>query len=268
MTSASSEPAHLVATNAYMKTPHGWRMVLHHVSVAPGPESWTRRAGAATARTITLGIVSKRPQAQVEAQFRDFVRYVELANKGARELHFADTGAMWRSKYDMPPDAFAKEVDRLWEQLKPLYVSLHAYVRWKLHEKYGDIVPARGPIPAHLLGNMWAQSWGNIYPLLAPTTGGRGYDLTQILKARNTDPKQMVHYGESFFTSLGFDELPSTFWERSMLTKPKDRDVVCHASAWHIDFQKDVRLKMCIQINEEDFNTHDLHIHILTENAV
>ena len=99
---------------------------------------------------------------------KDFIRYVELANKGARELGFPDTGAMWRSKYDMPPDAFAKEVDRLWEQLKPLYVSLHAYVRWKLKERYGDAVPASGPIPAHLLGNMWAQDWENIYPLVAP----------------------------------------------------------------------------------------------------
>ncbi len=98
----------------------------------------------------------------------DFTRYVALANKGARELGFADNGAMWREKYDMPPDAFAKEVDRLWEQVRPLYVSLHAYVRWKLREKYGDAVPAAGPIPAHLLGNMWAQDWENIYPLVAP----------------------------------------------------------------------------------------------------
>ena len=99
---------------------------------------------------------------------KDFVRYVELANKGARELGFADTGAMWRSKYDMPPEQFAAELDRLWEQVRPLYLSLHAYVRWKLREKYGDLVPANGPIPAHLLGNMWAQEWENIYPLVAP----------------------------------------------------------------------------------------------------
>ena len=113
-----------------------------------------------------------------------FQKYVELGNKGARELGFADMGAMWRSKYDMPADAFPAEMDRLWEQVKPLYLSLHAYVRWKLREKYGDLVPANGPIPAHLLGNMWAQEWENIYPLVAPKDADPGYDLTAILKSK------------------------------------------------------------------------------------
>ena len=135
---------------------------------------------------------------------KDFVRYVELANKGARQLGFKDTGAMWRSKYDMAPDAFANELDRLWEQVKPLYLSLHAYVRARLREKYGDAVPADGPIPADLLGNMWAQDWDNIYPLVAPPNADPGYDLTALLKKKNTDWKQMVKYGEGFFTSLGF----------------------------------------------------------------
>ena len=191
---------------------------------------------------------------------KDFVRYVELANKGARELQFSDTGAMWRSKYEMTPDAFAKEVDRLWEQLKPLYVSLHAYVRWKLREKYGEIVPASGPIPAHLLGNMWAQTWDNVYPLVAPREADPGYDLTEILKGRKTEPLQMIRYGEGFFTSLGFDPLPKSFFERSMFTKPRDREVVCHASAWDIDYTDDLRIKMCIDITAEDFTTihHEL----------
>jgi peptidyl-dipeptidase A len=191
----------------------------------------------------------------------DFVRYVELANKGARELGFADDGAMWRAKYDMPPDDFSKEVDRLWEQVRPLYVSLHAYVRNRLREKYGDaIVPASGPIPAHLLGNMWAQTWDNVYPLVAPKDADPGFDLTQILKARKTDWRQMVRYGEGFFTSLGFAPLPETFWERSLFLKPQDREVVCHASAWDIDFVDDLRLKMCIDITGEDFSTihHEL----------
>ena len=191
----------------------------------------------------------------------DFARYVELANKGARELGFADDGAMWRSKYDMPPDDFGKEVDRLWEQVRPLYVSLHAYVRNKLREKYGDaVVPASGPIPAHLLGNMWAQTWDNVYPLVAPKDADPGFDLTQILKSRKTDWRQMVNYGEGFFTSLGFAPLPQTFWERSLFLKPRDREVVCHASAWDIDFVDDLRLKMCIDITGEDFATvhHEL----------
>jgi len=192
---------------------------------------------------------------------KEYVRFVELSNKGAKEMGFKDTGAMWRSKYDMEPDAFAAEMERLWQQVKPLYDSLYTYTRRKLSEKYGkDVVAEDKPIPAHLLGNMWAQQWGNIYPILAPANADRGYDLTQILKARNTDAKQMVRYGESFFTSLGFDQLPPTFWERSLFLKPADREVVCHASAWDIDYEKDVRLKMCVQINEEDFTTvhHEL----------
>ena len=192
---------------------------------------------------------------------KEYVRFVELSNKGASEMGFKDTGAMWRSKYDMEPDAFAAEMERLWQQVKPLYDSLYTYTRRKLSEKYGPtVVPLDKPIPAHLLGNMWAQGWSNIYPLLAPADADRGYDLTQILKARNTDAKQVVRYGEGFFTSVGFDPLPPSFWERSMLVKPADREVVCHASAWDIDYEKDVRLKMCISGNEEDFSTvhHEL----------
>ncbi|HET8547818.1 MAG TPA: M2 family metallopeptidase [Bryobacteraceae bacterium] len=191
----------------------------------------------------------------------DFVRYVELGNKGARELGFKDMGAMWRSKYDMPAEAFAAELDRLWTQVRPLYVSLHAYVRNKLREKYGDkVMQAKGPIPAHLLGNMWAQEWSNIYSLVAPPNADPGYDLTKILKARRTGPLDMIRYGERFFTSLGFDPLPKSFWDRSLFTKPRDREVVCHASAWDVDNIEDLRIKMCIDITDEDFNTihHEL----------
>ena len=191
---------------------------------------------------------------------KDFVRYVELANKGARELGFTDNGTLWRSKYDMPPDDFAKELDRIWDQVRPLYISLHAYVRGRLRAKYGDVVPANGPIPAHLLGNIWAQDWDNIYPLVAPPNADPGYDLSSLLKKHNADWKAMVKYGEGFFTSLGFAPLPQTFWERSMFQKPRDRDVVCHASAWDVDNVDDLRLKVCLQITGEDFLTvhHEL----------
>lgn len=188
-------------------------------------------------------------------------RFVALSNKGARELGFADTGAMWRSKYDMPPDEFSRELDRLWQQVRPLYLSLHAYVRSRLREKYGaGVVPANGPIPAHLLGNPWAQTWDNIYDLVAPPHADPGYDLTKILIDRKTDYLAMVRYGERFFGSLGFAPLPPTFWERSMLVKPRDREVVCHASAWDVDTKDDLRLKMCIEVNAEDFITihHEL----------
>src|SRR4051812_48118619 len=191
---------------------------------------------------------------------KDYQRFVELSNKGARELGFADTGAMWRSKYDMPPDAFTTELDRLWDQVRPLYLKLHAYARLKLREKYGDAVPANGPIPAHLLGNIWAQDWTNVYPLLAPPKADPGYSLTGILEKRRMTALDMVRTGERFYTSLGFAPLPKTFWERSLFVRPKDREVVCHASAWDIDLEADVRIKMCINPTAEDFTTihHEL----------
>ena len=191
---------------------------------------------------------------------KDYIRFVELANKGARELGFADTGAIWRLKYDMPADDFTREVDRLWDQVRPLYLSLHAYVRMKLHQKYGDVVPAAGPIPAHLTGNIWAQDWSNLSDLVAPGSAGAGYSLTDILRRRKTTAVEMVRTGERFYTSLGLAPLPQTFWERSLFVEPADRDVVCHASAWTIDLAEDVRIKMCIDPTEEDFTVihHEL----------
>ena len=190
-----------------------------------------------------------------------YQRFAELGNLGAAELGFSDLGAMWRAKYDMEPDAFTAELDRLWDQVRPLYESLHCYVRAALSDKYGaDVVPPEGPIPAHLLGNMWAQTWSNIYPLVAPEGADPGFDLTEVLKAREVDELEMVRYGERFFTSLGFEPLPETFWERSLFKQPEDHAVVCHASAWNIDMVDDLRIKMCIEINDEDFSTvhHEL----------
>jgi peptidyl-dipeptidase A len=191
----------------------------------------------------------------------DFTRYVDLANRGAQELGFTDTGSMWRSKYDMPPAEFAAEVDRLWSQVEPLYRSLHTYVRRRLRETYGEErVPASGPIPSHLLGNMWAQSWEGIYPILAPPEETAHYDLTKELVDRGTTPAKMVRYAEGFFVSLGLDPLPPSFWDRSMLTRPRDREVICHASAWDLDYVDDIRIKMCVEITGEDFQTihHEL----------
>jgi peptidyl-dipeptidase A len=190
----------------------------------------------------------------------DYARFVELSNTGARELGFADTGAMWRAKYDMPPDDFTRELDRLWDQVRPLYLELHAYVRAKLHEKYGDAVPSTGPIPAHLLGNIWAQDWSNVEPLVAPAGADAGFSLTDILKRRHVGALDMVRTGERFYKSLDFAALPGTFWERSLFVRPRDREVVCHASAWDIDLEADVRVKMCIDQTGEDFTTihHEL----------
>jgi len=190
-----------------------------------------------------------------------YTRFVELANAGARNLGFADLGELWRSGYDMPPDEFTLELERLWGQVRPLYTSLHCHVRAKLAEEYGSaVVPPGEPIPAHLLGNMWSQTWANVYDLVEPARSDPGYDLTELLNARQVDELDMVRYGERFFSSLGFDPLPPTFWERSLFLQPVDRDVVCHASAWDLDYESDVRIKMCIGINDEDFVTihHEL----------
>ena len=192
----------------------------------------------------------------------DYVRMVDIANAGARELGFADTGALWRSNYDMDPDAFAALTEKIWGEVQPLYRQLHCYVRTKLNEKYGDAVqPKTGPIRADLLGNMWAQEWGNIYDIVAPAgAGDLGYDVTDLLVAKGYDPLKMVKAGEGFYSSLGLAQLPETFWQRSQFVKPRDREVVCHASAWDIDNKDDLRVKMCIKVNGDDFGVihHEL----------
>ncbi len=191
----------------------------------------------------------------------DYASMVALANEGARELGFDDVGTMWRARYDLPPAEFAAETDRLWGQVKPLYDELQCHVRAKLNEQYGDdVVPLDQPIRADLLGNMWAQSWSNVYDLVAPGDADPGYDLTELLVANGYDANKMVETGEAFFSSLGFDPLPDTFWERSQITKPLDREVVCHASAWNLDGADDIRIKMCTKVNADDFQTvhHEL----------
>ena len=196
-----------------------------------------------------------------ETMRKRYARFIELQNKGAQELGYKDMGAMWRAGYDMSPEQFSAEVERIWNQVRPLYESLHAYARTQLIKKYGpQAVTKDGLIRADLLGNPWAQQWNNVYPLLAPPTTAKGYDLTEILKEKKIDELGMVRYGENFFKSLGFEPLPQTFWERSLFIKPRDREVVCHASAWSIDFQNDLRLKMCILVRDEDFVTvhHEL----------
>lgn len=192
----------------------------------------------------------------------DYARLVSIANQGAKELGYKDVGTMWRSQYDMPPEQFAALADKLWQEVKPLYDDLHCYTRGKLNERYGDgVQPASGPIRADLLGNMWAQEWGNIYDIVAPAgSGDLGFDTTELLVAQKYDAIKMVKGGEGFFSSLGFEPLPESFYQRSMFTKPADREVVCHASAWNVDNEDDLRIKMCIKVNGDDFGVvhHEL----------
>lgn len=190
-----------------------------------------------------------------------FTRYVELGNQGAKALGFHDLGEYWRAGYDMPPGAFADDIERLWTQVKPLYDELHCYVRGQLQKTYGKAkVPDGAPIPAHLFGNMWAQEWGEIYPIVEPYPGQGSLDVTKSLQRQKYDAVKMVKLAERFFTSLGMDPLPETFWKRSLLTKPRDREVVCHASAWDVTYNDDLRIKMCIEPDEENLITlhHEL----------
>jgi peptidyl-dipeptidase A len=204
-------------------------------------------------------VVEGKPKPPTMAQ--DYTRMVEIGNAGAKELGFKDIADMWLSNYDMPSADMEKTVEKLWTQVDPLYKDLHCYVRTRLNAKYGDKVqPKTGPIRADLLGNMWSQDWTNIYPLVAPPASDPGYDLTKVLVAKKFDEKKMVQTGEGFYTSLGFAKLPETFWQRSLIKRPQDREVICHASAWDVDNVDDLRIKMCTQINQEDFQTvhHEL----------
>ncbi len=190
----------------------------------------------------------------------DYARMVEIANEGARDLGYPNIGDYWLSNYDMPPAEMEREVERLWGQMQPFYAQLHCYARARLHAHYGEAVQSEtGPIRADLLGNMWAQEWGNIADIVGPPTRG-GYDLTNLLQRQHYDALRLTETGERFYTSLGLTELPDTFWERSQLTRPRDRDVVCHASAWDLDAHDDLRIKMCIAVDADNFQTvhHEL----------
>ena len=192
-----------------------------------------------------------------------YMRMVDIGNQGARDLGYKGLSDLWFSKYDMPADDFLNETDRVWEEVKPLYDALHCHVRAKLNEHYGDdVVPESGPLPVHLLGNMWGQSWSNIYDLVyTEESQQNSVDVTKIIEEKGLNEIEMVEYAEDFFLSIGFEPLPDTFWERSLFVKPRDRSVVCHASAWNLDpANNDLRIKMCIQKNEEDFVTihHEL----------
>ena len=192
-----------------------------------------------------------------------YLRMVEIGNKGSEDLGYDGLSDLWFSKYDMPADEFLNETDRVWDEVKPLYDALHCHVRAKLNDHYGDeVIPKSGPLPVHMLGNMWGQSWSNIYDLVyTEEANSNSIDVTKIIEDKNLSEIEMVEYAEDFFLSIGFEPLPETFWERSLFVKPIDRSVVCHASAWNLDpVENDLRIKMCIEKNEEDFITihHEL----------
>lgn len=192
-----------------------------------------------------------------------YMRMIQIGNEGAKELGYSDLSDLWFSKYDMPSEDFLTSLDEAWEEVKPLYDALHCHARDMLNQEYGnEIIDPKGPIPVHLLGNMWGQSWSNIFDIVYKTEKSeKKVDVTQIILEKDLSEIEMVEIAEDFFLSIGFDPLPKTFWERSLFVKPQDRSVVCHASAWNLDpSNNDLRIKMCIERNEEDFSTihHEL----------
>ncbi|KAI9554639.1 hypothetical protein GHT06_019912 [Daphnia sinensis] len=183
-----------------------------------------------------------------------YERFVELSNEAARMNNFSDTGAYWLRNYES--DTFKKDIEGLWQTVKPFYLQLHAYVRAKLRAHYGeDKVPKNQPIPAHLLGNMWAQAWANINDLVTPFPGKMSVDVTPEMQKQGYTPKKMFQMSEDFFTSLGLLPTPPEFWSGSIIEKPADREIVCHASAWDFCNGKDFRIKQCTKITMEDFIT-------------
>lgn len=272
--------------------------VLAHMEANYGAGKWCRKPGDCLNLSDIEKIIddpAQSPEARREAWAgwhatarpikSDYETFVEISNQGARELGFANLGEMWRAGYDMSPAEFDATVEKLWTQLKPLYEALHCDVRARLNHKYGDaVVPKDGLIPAHLLGNMWAQQWSNIYPLVEPYPKANAVDVTAALEQRrdadytalvkaykgkptplalaelsHQADAQFAHettrVAEDFYTSIGFPPLPASFYEKSMLVRPRDRDVVCHASAWDLNMQGDVRIKMCIEPKEDDLIT-------------
>lgn len=202
----------------------------------------------------------------VSPDYREtYQRFVELGNQGAKDSGYDNLAEAWKSGYDMDTGEFTIEARRLWEQVKPFYDELHCHVRAKLSEQYGaDKVALDQPIPAHLLGNMWSQTWDNIYPIMEPYKGVASLDVTAALKEQGYDELKMTQTAEGFFTSLGLPALPESFYKNSMIKKPKDRNVVCHASAWDLDNGNDPRIKQCVEVNEEQLSTlhHELgHIY-------
>ena len=226
---------------------------------------------------------------------KDYVRFTELVNEGAKEMGFADAGELWRSGYDMTPAELATETDRLWGQVKPLYEQLHCFARTRLEAKYPGKGSVDGMLPAHLMGNLWQQDWGNLWDILQPYPGAGSLDVNSALNAiassdlakarakpgapgataaqREVEAerdaalmtaKAMTERAQDFYVSLGMPKLPESYWENTQFIKPRDRDVVCHASAWDMDMAGDVRTKMCITPTEEELTTiyHELgHIY-------
>ncbi|CAG2052908.1 unnamed protein product [Timema podura] len=167
---------------------------------------------------------------------------------------FRDAGQQERSLYE--DEEFESHIDEVWATVAPLYRQLHTYVRRRLIQQYGSQrVRPDGPIPAHLLGNMWAQNWKNLADIVLPYPGKQSVDVTPEMLRQGYTPLRMFQLAEEFYTSMGMNPMPPEFWHHSMLEKPLGRDVVCRASAWDFCNHNDYRIKQCTEVTMEDLQT-------------
>ncbi|CAG0912459.1 unnamed protein product [Notodromas monacha] len=182
-----------------------------------------------------------------------YEQYVELKNQLAVIRNYTDYGHEMRSRYEI--DDFELSMEEIYNTTLPYYLELHAYVRRKLYDTYGpEVVDLEGPIPAHLLGDMWGRFWNNIYNLTEPYPGLQSVDPTPQMVAQGYTPERMFRQGDAFYQSMGLKAVPDTFYELSMIEKPQDgREVVCHPTAWDFFDGQDYRIKMCTVVSFDDF---------------
>ncbi|XP_035508344.1 angiotensin-converting enzyme 2 [Morone saxatilis] len=191
--------------------------------------------------------------------------YVDLKNEASKLNGFEDYGAYWRYNYETieddiqykyTRDELMEDVRSTYKQILPLYKELHAYVRARLMEVYPGHIDSEGPLPAHLLGDMWGRFWTNLYPLSTPYPNKTDIDVTKTMVEKGWNETRLFKEAEKFFMSVGLYEMFPNFWENSMLVKPDDgRKVVCHPTAWDMGNRMDFRIKMCTKVNMDDFLT-------------
>jgi peptidyl-dipeptidase A len=174
------------------------------------------------------------------------VKLRDLRNGVAKELDYPDYFALQVAGYGMTTAEMIKLQDDFMRELRPLYLQLHTWVKYKLAEKYKQPVPKR--IPAHWINNRWSQEWGGL---------SEGADLTEFFKSRT--PEWVAKSSEQFYVGLGFPALPKSFWEKSDLypvPAGDKRKKNTHASAWHVDLESDLRSLQSIEANPWWFSTN------------
>ncbi|KAJ6635505.1 Angiotensin-converting enzyme, partial [Pseudolycoriella hygida] len=179
-----------------------------------------------------------------------YKEYVALSNKAAVANGFKDNGEMWRARYEH--NNLVELVDKLWSEVEPLYHELHRFVRHRLSDVYSMVNIGDPLLPAHVFGNM-AQNWGHLYELTRPFPNASDVDVTSKMIDLEFDEYRMYNMSDEFYMSLGLPTSFVSYNPPSIIVKPTDRTITCHASAWDFCDGEDFRIKQCTKINMEDF---------------